>query len=112
MTDLIKRLREPMDIQVRKCEEYYEEERSEAADALERMQWNPDMAAAPKDGTLILVYSPRFINMHGDSGGGICEASYKDYSTGWKQRMVENTIRKSPVWVGRLLGAGLYKHVG
>jgi lipid II:glycine glycyltransferase (peptidoglycan interpeptide bridge formation enzyme) len=36
----------------------------------------------------------------------------KDYSTGWKQRMVENTIRKSPVWVGRLLGAGLYKHVG
>ena len=36
----------------------------------------------------------------------------EDYSTGWKHKMVENTIRKSPVWVGRLLGELLYKHVG
>ena len=27
-----------------------------------------------------------------------------EYSTGWKQKVVENTIRKSPLWVGRLLG--------
>ena len=27
---------------------------TEAADTLERMQWNPDMEAAPKDGTEIL----------------------------------------------------------
>ena len=35
-----------------------------------------------------------------------------EYSTGWKQRVVKNTIRKSPLWVGRLLGEMLYKHVG
>lgn len=34
------------------------------------------------------------------------------YSTGWKQKVLETTIRKSPVWVGGLLGKLLYKHVG
>lgn len=38
--------------------------------------------------------------------------SPKEYSTGWKKRIVENTICKSPVWVGRMLGEILYKHVG
>ena len=56
MTDLIKRLREPLEWEMRKADEYYNDERSEAADALERMQWNPDMDAAPKDGTDVLVH--------------------------------------------------------
>jgi len=32
--------------------------------------------------------------------------------TGWKQKLSENAIRRSPVWVGRVLGELLYKHVG
>ena len=36
----------------------------------------------------------------------------EEYSTGWKQKVIENTIRKSPLWVGRLLGEALYRHVG
>ena len=32
--------------------------------------------------------------------------------TGWKQKLSENAIRRSPVWVGRVLGELLYRHVG
>ena len=35
-----------------------------------------------------------------------------DYTTGWQHKVFENAIRKSPVWVGRLLGNLLYRHVG
>jgi len=38
--------------------------------------------------------------------------SPKEYSSGWKQKVVEKVIQKSPVWVGRLFGEILYKHVG
>ena len=36
----------------------------------------------------------------------------KEYSTGWKQKVVEKVIKKSPVSVGRILGEIFYKHVG
>ena len=36
----------------------------------------------------------------------------EDYSSGWKQKIIDTTIRKSPVWVGRVMGELLYKHVG
>lgn len=35
-----------------------------------------------------------------------------EYSTGWKQKIIEGIVGKSPVWVGRLIGELLYKHVG
>ena len=36
----------------------------------------------------------------------------KGYSSGWKNQIVEKTIQKSPVWLGKLVGSMLYKHVG
>ena len=36
----------------------------------------------------------------------------KEYSAGWKQKIIGNIIRKSPVLVGRTIGEILYKHVG
>ncbi|MBW1899052.1 MAG: GNAT family N-acetyltransferase, partial [Deltaproteobacteria bacterium] len=39
-------------------------------------------------------------------------SSPKDYSSGWKQKVVEKVIQNSPVWVGRIFGELLYKHVG
>lgn len=38
--------------------------------------------------------------------------SPKEYSGGWKKKAVEKVIQKSPVWVGRIIGEMLYKHVG
>ena len=36
----------------------------------------------------------------------------KEYSSGWKKQIVEKTIQNSPVWVGKMIGNLLYKHVG
>jgi lipid II:glycine glycyltransferase (peptidoglycan interpeptide bridge formation enzyme) len=36
----------------------------------------------------------------------------KEYTVGWKSKIAEHFIRKSPVWVGRSIGAMLYRHAG
>jgi hypothetical protein len=35
-----------------------------------------------------------------------------NYSGGWKQKLIEKTVQKCPVWVGRTFGEFLYKHMG